>query len=193
MKILKCENEEEFITLTATYLYNDKVVGWLDGPSEYGPRALGARSILANPARKDIKDHINQKIKYREAWRPFAPIVLEEYYEDWFDLDRSAPYMLLSAQVEEHQRSIVPGITHEDGSSRPQTVSSKQNPRIHRLLTEFYNQTSCPMLLNTSFNAKEPIVETPQDAINTFISTNLDVLAMGLYIIEKTEKTEYVN
>jgi len=85
MKILKCENEEEFITLTATYLYNDKVVGWLDGPSEYGPRALGARSILANPARKDIKDHINQKIKYREAWRPFAPIVLEEYYEDWFD------------------------------------------------------------------------------------------------------------
>lgn len=193
MKILKCENEDEFINLVAEYLSNNKVIGWLDGPSEYGPRALGSRSILANPARKDIKDHINQKVKNREWWRPYAPIVLEEYYDEWFDLDRPAPYMLLSAQVLEETRNLVPGITHEDGSSRPQTVSEKQNPRMYRLLTEFYNQTACPILLNTSFNSREPIVETPQNAIDTFMNTNLDILAMGMYILEKTEYNEYVN
>jgi len=193
MKILKCKDEEEFITLVAEYLFNGKVIGWFNGPSEYGPRALGSRSILANPTRPDIKDHINQKVKNREWWRPYAPIVLEEYYDDWFDLDRTAPYMLLSSQVLEHQRILVPGITHEDGSSRPQTVSKTQNPRVHRLLTEFYNQTACPILLNTSFNSREPIVETPQNAIDTFTTTNLDVLAMGMYILEKTEYNEYVN
>ena len=158
------------------------IVGWYQGKSESGNRALGNRSILADPRNPDIKDIINSKIKKREDFRPFAPSVLEEHYKDYFDTNQPSPYMSRIMPVKSDK---IPGVTHVDGTARIQTVSKPDNPIYYNLIKAFYDRTGIPMLLNTSFNCQEPIVETPEDAVNTFKNTELDILVIRDFIIKK--------
>ncbi|OGC91225.1 MAG: hypothetical protein A2142_07705 [candidate division Zixibacteria bacterium RBG_16_48_11] len=181
----------ELPVLTAKLLAQGKVLGWFQGRMEFGPRALGNRSILADPRDPAMKDLVNKKIKFREEFRPFAPAVLEERVSDYFDINCPSPYMLLVAQVREDKKNQIPAVTHVDGSARIQTVSQKQNPLFYALLKEFKKLTGCPVLLNTSFNLKgEPIVCTPQDAYSTFIRSGLDYLIMGNFILDKHQVPE---
>lgn len=163
-------------------LVDNKVVAWFQNKSEFGPRALGNRSILVNPI-IDNKDHLNNNIKYRETWRPYAPVILVEELHSWFDLPKDdSPHMLFNAIVLESKRKQLPSITHVDNSTRVQTVSIPDNLKLHSLLQEFFKLTGVPVLLNTSFNVGgEPIVESPQNAVNTFIHSNIDILVMGNY------------
>jgi carbamoyltransferase len=179
--------------LAAKLLAQGKVPGWFQGKMEFGPRALGNRSILADPRDPNMKDLVNRKIKFREEFRPFAPAILEERVSDYFEINCPSPYMLLVAQVREDKKNQIPAVTHVDGSARIQTVSHKQNPLFYAVLKEFEKLTGCPVLLNTSFNLTgEPIVCTPQDAYQTFISSGLDYLIMGNYILDKKQMTERV-
>lgn len=208
-------DEPELMKQTARLLVDEKVVGWFQGRMEFGPRALGARSILGDPRSPKMQATMNLKIKFRESFRPFAPWVLQEYAHEWFDLPpgEESPYMLLVAPVlEKHRvsipadqirtmaedpdlrqrvnvvRSTVPAITHVDYSARLQTVDEERNPRSYRLLKEFYQLTGCPILVNTSFNVRgEPIVCTPQDAYRCFAMTEMDALVLGDFIIHKGE------
>ena len=166
----------------AQAIADGKIVGWFQGKSESGNRALGNRSILADPRNPNIKDIINQTIKMREDFRPFAPAVLEEHYKEYFDTKLPSPYMSRICKVKSDK---VPGITHVDGTARIQTVSKTDNEKFYKLLLEFWCITGVPMLLNTSFNCREPIVETPNQAIKTFQRTALDLLVIGDYIIRK--------
>jgi len=172
----------------AQEIADGKIVGWFKGRSESGNRALGQRSIFADPRRKDIKDVINQTIKMREDFRPFAPVVMEDHYENWFDtIGGPSPYMSRIVKVNEDKKSIVPGITHIDGTARIQTVHTAGAGMLdtYNLIDQFYKITGVPMLLNTSFNCREPIVETPEDAIRTFEKTALDILVINDRIIRK--------
>ena len=170
----------------AQAIADGKIVGWFQGKSESGNRALGNRSILADPRRKDIKDVINSTIKMREDFRPFAPVVLEEHLDNYFDtIGGPSSHMSRIVKVVEDKKSIVPGITHIDGTARIQTVGRPGMPDIYDLVDEFYKITGVPMLLNTSFNCREPIVETPEDAIRTFEKTALDILIINDRIIRK--------
>ena len=163
------------------------VVGWFQGRMELGPRALGNRSILADPRTVEMRDRVN-RIKGREAWRPLAPVVLAERAGEFFELARPSPFMLFATTVRQDQRRRVPAVVHVDGSARPQTVSEEQNPRLHALISAFLRRTDVPLLLNTSFNAAhEPVVCTPQDAVNTFLSTDLDVLVLGDYVARRRD------
>ncbi len=162
---------------------NGKIVGWFQDKSESGNRALGNRSILADPRNPNIKNIINSKIKKREDFRPFAPSVLEEQYQNYFDTNQPSPYMSRIVPVKSEKIS---GVTHIDNTARIQTVNAKDNEKFYNLIKEFYRITGIPMLLNTSFNCQEPIVETPEEAINTFLKTDLDVLVIENYIIRKT-------
>lgn len=165
----------------AQAIADGKIIGWFQGKSESGHRALGNRSILADPRNPNIKDIINKEIKMREDFRPFAPSVLEEHYDKWFNTPEPSPYM--SRIVEVRKPKEVPGITHVDGTARIQTVNKKQNEKYYDLINEFYKITGVPMLLNTSFNCREPIVETPREAINTFNNTELDMVVInGRYL-----------
>lgn len=165
----------------AQAIADGKIVGWFQGKSESGHRALGNRSILADPRNPNIKDIINKEIKIREDFRPFAPSVLEEHYDKWFDTPEPSPYM--SRIVKVKKPKDVPGITHVDGTARIQTVNKEQNQKYYDLINEFYKITGVPMLLNTSFNCREPIVETPREAINTFNNTELDMVVInGRYL-----------
>ena len=175
-------NEEVNLKEVAQAIANGKIIGWFQGKSESGNRALGNRSILADPRNPDIKDIINQTIKKREDFRPFAPAVLEEYYKEYFDTNSPSPYMSRICKVKSNK---VPGITHVDGTARIQTVNKNFNEKFYNLINEFYKITGIPMLLNTSFNCQEPIVETPEDAIKTFNKTNLDLLVINSYILRK--------
>ena len=166
----------------AQEIANGKIVGWFQGKSESGNRALGNRSILADPRRKDIKQVINDTIKKREDFRPFAPAVLEEHYKEYFDTNSPSPYMSRICKVKSDK---VPGITHVDNTARIQTVNKQFNEKFYNLINEFYKITGIPMLLNTSFNCHEPIVESPEDAIRTFKRTELDILVINNYIIRK--------
>jgi carbamoyltransferase len=166
----------------AQAIADGKIVGWFQGKSESGNRALGNRSILADPRRKDIKDIINDTIKDREDFRPFAPVVLEEHYKEYFDTNSPSPYMSRIVKVKTDK---VPGVTHIDNTARIQTVNKEQNNKLYELIREFYVITGIPMLLNTSFNRHEPIVETPQDALRTFKRTELDLLVINDWIIRK--------
>ena len=178
--------EDELIEKVSNDIRDNKVVGWFQGGSEFGPRALGNRSILANPTIENQKDHINQNIKFREWWRPYAPIILEEDLQDWLDFDRPSPYMLFAADVHEDKRSLIPAVTHVDGSTRVQTVNQFQNEKAYKLIKKFKEKTGVPLLLNTSFNTSgEPIVESPQDAINTFGRSKIDILVLGNYVVQK--------
>ncbi|MGI9471516.1 MAG: carbamoyltransferase family protein [Rubripirellula sp.] len=203
------DTDEELCNAVAGHLANEKVVGWFQGRMEFGPRALGARSILGDPRSPKMQSVMNLKIKFRESFRPFAPIVLREHADEYFELqpDDESPYMLIVAPVHEdirlppgedeafgieqlhQQRSKLPAITHVDYSARIQTVDDQRNPLLHDLLQAFYQQTDCPVLINTSFNVRsEPIVCTPEDAYRCFMMTGMDVLVLGRNVLIKTEQ-----
>jgi carbamoyltransferase len=168
---------------TARLLADGRIVGWFQGRMEWGPRALGNRSILADPRRSEMKDTINRKVKFREPYRPFAPSVLQESVEDYFHFQGTAPYMTFVCRVRDDRKAEIPAVTHVDGTARIQTVSRAHNPRYWRLLDEFKALTGLPVLLNTSFNVKgEPIVCSPDDAVSCFLKTELDCLVLGNHI-----------
>ena len=183
--------EDKLIARVVDYLQDGKVIGWSQGRFEWGPRALGNRSILADPRRADMKDLVNVKIKFREPFRPFAPAVLEENAEDYFALPQAplhypARFMLYVVDVLPEKQSILPAITHVDGTGRLQTVNKKESPKYYRLIQQFGKATGVPVLLNTSFNLRgEPIVNTPAEAFHTFQRSGIDVLVLGDYLIEK--------
>lgn len=179
--------ESELIKTTARLLASNKVVGWFHSRMEFGPRALGHRSILANASNPEMKEIINQKIKHREPFRPFAPSVLTEYSTQYFDLKPESPFMLLVADVYPAKRKILPAITHVDGTARVQTVSKKVNGRYYNLIKEYFRVTGVPVILNTSFNVRgEPIVCTPQEAYNCFNKTDIDYLVLENFLIKKS-------
>ena len=171
---------------SARLLADGKVFGWFQGRSEFGPRALGNRSILGDPRRPEMKDILNKRVKFRQAFRPFAPIVLYERAKDIFEGEDESPFMLRAKRVRPEWRDRIPGIVHVDGTARVQTVRREHNPRMYDLLTEFEKLTGVPVLINTSFNIKgEPIVETPRDAMNCFIYTGIDYLALHDTLVSK--------
>ena len=206
---------EDMINFTAKILSEKKVVGWFQGRMEFGPRALGARSILADPRDDNMQKNLNLKIKFRESFRPFAPAILDHKVEEWFDMKSDSPYMLLVAQVKKNKilnynenykknlsgfdllnlkRSVVPAITHVDYSARVQTVSELTNKKFYDLISKFYEITNCPMLVNTSFNIRgEPIVNTPEDALKCFLGTGLDYLIIENYILDKKKQKRKLN
>jgi carbamoyltransferase len=202
-------SEESLVYEVAKALANEQAVGWFQGRMEFGPRALGARSILGDARSPTMQKMLNLKVKYRESFRPFAPAVLREHVADWFELDRDSPYMLLVAGVTPERRrtmtedekklwgidqlnvvrSDIPAVTHVDYSARVQTVHADTNPKFHQLLKSFSGLTGCPVLVNTSFNVRgEPIVCTPEDAFRCFMGTDIDVLAIGNCFLRKTEQ-----
>jgi len=164
-------------------IVDGKVIGWFQGAMEWGPRALGNRSILGDPRRADMKDILNLKIKRRESFRPFAPSVLQEHVKDWFESDAPVPFMMKVFQIQQHQRAKIPAITHVDGSGRLQTVTESGNSRYYQLIKRFYEKTQVPMLLNTSFNENEPVVCKPEEALACFLRTNMDVLVLGSHLV----------
>ena len=178
-KVEKIADEAELCRRTARAIADGKVVGWFQGRMEWGPRALGNRSIVCDPRRADMKTILNAKIKRRESFRPFAPSVLEEAVADWFEEDDDVPFMMQVFQIREEKRSLIPAVTHVDGSGRLQTVSRSTNPRYHRLIESFRDLTDVPMVLNTSFNENEPVVCEPKEALDCFLRTRMDVLVMG--------------
>ena len=187
----RLQSEEKVIERVVDRLQQGKVIGWFQGRFEWGPRALGHRSILADPRRADMKDLVNVKIKFREPFRPFAPSVLEERAEEYFLLPEVAKhyparFMLYVVDVRQDKRNIIPAITHVDGTGRLQTVRKELSPRYYRLIEAFGQSTGVPMVLNTSFNLKgEPIVNTAGEAFHTFTRSGMDVLVLGEYLIEK--------
>jgi carbamoyltransferase len=178
---------ERLAAETARAIADGAVVGWYQGRSEWGPRALGNRSILADPRRADMQDVLNRKIKRRESFRPFAPSVLEERTGDWFTHDVPDPFMIKVYPIQPEKRPLVPAVTHADGTGRLQTVSRRTNPRYWELIAAFERLTGVPMLLNTSFNENEPIVNTPAEALDCFLRTRMDRLVMGDLVLSRRE------
>lgn len=179
---------QELLEKTAKLISEQNVVGWYQGKMEWGPRALGNRSILADPRNANMKDILNEKIKHREKFRPFAPSILEEYVSEYFDLEIPSPYMLLVTKVK--KPDLIPAVTHVDGSGRLQTVSKNSNPLYYDLIYEFFKLTKIPVLINTSMNVRgEPIVNTPEEAYNMILKTDMDYLVMGNYLVSKFENT----
>ncbi|RZN32702.1 carbamoyltransferase C-terminal domain-containing protein [Bradyrhizobium sp. Leo121] len=171
---------------TAKLLADQRVIGWFQGPSEFGPRALGNRSLIADPRRAEMKDILNSRVKHRQAFRPFAPLVLAERMTEIFEGEEDSPFMLIAKPVRPEWRDKIPAIVHVDGSARVQTVREATNPRLYRLLKEFEALTGVPVLINTSFNVKgEPIIETPEDAVNCFLATGVDNLILHDTIVSK--------
>jgi carbamoyltransferase len=177
--------ERDLIDRAVSALADGRVVGWFQGRMEFGPRALGNRSILADPRRLEMKDVLNARIKHREPFRPFAPAILEEAAGEWFDDDHPSPFMLLTYRVRPERRDRIPAPTHVDGTGRLQTVRRDQNPRFYDLIRAFGARTGVPLLLNTSFNENEPICCTPEEAVDTFLRTRMDVLVLGSNVAEK--------
>ena len=192
-------------------LADEKAVGWMQGRMEFGPRALGGRSIIADHRSPKMQKQLNLKVKYRESFRPFAPSILREDMSEWFEIDADSPYMLLVADVKEDKRqamtieeealfgidkldiprSLVPAITQVDYSARIQTVHVDTNPRYHALISKFKEMIGCPLVVNTSFNVRgEPIICTPTDAFKCFMGTEMDVLAVGNYVLYKEQQDE---
>lgn len=180
-------SEEELINRVAVEIADGRIVGWFQGRMEFGPRALGNRSILADPRRKDMKDVLNRRIKYREPFRPFCPSVLAERVGEWFEIDYPSPFMIMAYKIRPNQRDRIPAVTHADGTGRLQTVERDVNPLYWKLIRRFEELTGVPVLLNTSFNENEPIVNTPQEALDCFLRTQMDVLAMGPFLLYKSE------
>ncbi len=202
-------NEDEIIDKTSLALTDGKVIGWFQGRMEFGPRALGARSILADARSSTMQKRLNLKVKYRESFRPFAPSVLKEDASEWFNLESDSPYMLLVSNLQDKKciemnekekalfgidklnikRSEIPAVTHVDYSARIQTVHEKTNPKYYKLISAFKKKTGCPVIVNTSFNVRgEPIVNTPEDAFNCFMGTELDLLVIGNFFIKKEDQ-----
>ena len=207
---VKC-SEIQIIDKVAEVLSNEKAVGWMQGRMEFGPRALGGRSIIADPRSPIMQKQLNLKVKYRESFRPFAPSILWEDVSEWFEHDTESPYMLFVANVNEDKRlkmtekeealfgidklnvprSSVPAITHVDYSARIQTVHKDTNPRYHAVISRFKEKTGCPIVVNTSFNVRgEPIICTATDAFKCFMGTDLDVLVVGNYLLIKEEQNK---
>lgn len=179
-------DEEALCRFVARAIHENKAIGWFQGRMEFGPRALGNRSIIGNPTFAGMKDILNLRIKKREAFRPFAPIVLEEHAREYFDLNVPSPYMLLAPQVRPEAQGRVPAITHVDGTARVQTCDKTSNPRLRRLIEEFQALSGVPVIINTSFNRKgEPVVCQPEHAIDCFKHTQMDLLAIGDFVVEK--------
>jgi carbamoyltransferase len=204
-------DEEKLIFKTADDLFKNKAIGWFQGRMEFGPRALGGRSILANPKSTETQKNLNLKVKYRESFRPFAPSILKENVSDWFDISLESPYMLLVANIKENKkiemtqeekklfgidklnikRSEIPAVTHVDYSARIQTVDIKKNPLYYKLIKKFNKISGCPLLVNTSFNVRgEPIVNTPKDAFECFMGTELDSLVIGNCYLDKKDQNK---
>ena len=179
-------SEAELCRVTAEAVAAGQVVGWFQGRMEWGPRALGNRSILCDPRRSDMKDILNLKIKRRESFRPFAPSVLQEHVADWFEEDGDVPFMMQVYQIRQEKRAQIPAVTHVDGSGRLQTVYRATNPRYWSLIEAFRSLTGVPMVLNTSFNENEPVVCRPREALDCFLRTNMDLLVMGDWVISRT-------
>lgn len=179
------DDEAALCEATATALAAGQVVGWFQGRMEWGPRALGNRSILGDPRRADMKDLLNLKIKRRESFRPFAPSVLREAVADWFEIDADVPFMMQVFAIQADKRALIPAVTHVDGSGRLQTVTEAANPRYHRLISAFAARTGVPMLLNTSFNENEPVVCRPEEALDCFLRTRMDLLVMGNAVLRR--------
>ena len=176
--------KEELLVKTAQLIADGNIVGWYQGKMEWGPRALGCRSILADPRKAEMKDILNEKIKHREAFRPFAPSILEEYVTEYFEIDRTSPYMLMVAPVKKPQE--IPAVTHVDGTGRLQTVHKNANPLYYDLISEFYKITKVPVIINTSMNVMgEPIVNTPEQAYSMIVKTDMDCIVMGNYLVRK--------
>ncbi len=211
--VFKKFKKDDLIDSVVSALVKKKAVGWMQGRMEFGPRALGARSIIADPRHSEMQKQLNLKVKYRESFRPFAPSVLSEHVSEWFELDENSPYMLIVAGVKKQKlrkmttreenlfgieklnikRSSIPAITHVDYSARIQTVHKNLNPFFHALISGFKEKTGCPLIINTSFNIRgEPIVCSPKDAFKCFMGTNLDLLAIGTYLLFKEDQHEYL-
>lgn len=184
-------DEDELCDLTATAVAAGKVVGWFQGRMEWGPRALGNRSILGDPRRADMKDILNHKIKRRESFRPFAPSILREAVPEWFETDDDVPFMMEVFQIREAKRKQIPAVTHVDGSGRLQTVHRHSNPRYYRLIEAFARQTGVPMLLNTSFNENEPVVCRPKEALDCFLRTRMDLLVLGDWMVVREDAQDW--
>jgi carbamoyltransferase len=152
---------------------------------EFGPRALGSRSILADPRKQDIKETLNLRIKYREPFRPFCPSILREESAEWFEIDYESPFMVMAFPIKEEKRALVPSVVHADGTGRLQTVDREVNPLYWKLIRRFGDLTGVPILINTSFNENEPIVRTPAQALDCFLRTQMDMLAMGPFVLRK--------
>lgn len=184
-RVTEISDEHMLCDQIAAHIADGKVVGWFQGRMEWGPRALGNRSIICDPRRMDMKNILNSKIKRREAFRPFAPSIIRESMADWFETDYDAPFMLHVYQVKPEKRELIPAVVHVDGTGRPQTIKKSQNPLYYRLIKAFEARTGIPMLLNTSFNENEPIVCRPEEALNCFLKTNMDIVVIGNWIIER--------
>jgi carbamoyltransferase len=184
-KLEEIPDEAALCRRTAAAIEAGQVVGWFQGRMEWGPRALGNRSILCDPRRPDMKALLNDKIKRRESFRPFAPSVLEEAVPEWFEEDDAVPFMMQVFQIRNEKRKLIPAVTHVDGSGRLQTVSRSTNPRYHRLIEEFRTLSGVPLVLNTSFNENEPVVCTPQEALDCFLRTKMDALVIGDTVISR--------
>ena len=182
-RVSRIADEGELCRAAATAVAEGKVVGWFQGRMEWGPRALGNRSILGDPRRADMKDILNLKIKRRESFRPFAPSILREAVPVWFETDDDVPFMMEVFQIRQEKRAQVPAVTHVDGSGRLQTVHRDTNPRYYRLIETFAEQTGVPMVLNTSFNENEPVVCRPEEALDCFLRTRMDVLILGEWML----------
>lgn len=185
----RLDEEEAVCRRAAAAIAEGKVVGWFQGRMEWGPRALGNRSILCDARRPDMKEILNAKIKRRESFRPFAPSVLAEHVSAWFEEDDAVPFMMQVFQVREEKRSQIPAVTHVDGSGRLQTVSRMTNPRYAKLIDAFYESTGVPMVLNTSFNENEPVVCRPEEGLDCFLRTNMDVLVLGNHFVERAPQS----
>lgn len=181
----KFDDEKLLCEKVAANIADGQVIGWFQGRMEWGPRALGNRSIVCDPRRADMKDILNLKIKRRESFRPFAPSILRESVKQWFELDGEVPFMMQVYQIRAEQRSKIPAVCHVDGSGRLQTVYGKTNPRYYHLIEAFNAITGVPMVLNTSFNENEPVVCTPQEALDCFLRTRMDCLVLGDWVIER--------
>ena len=184
--VTRISDEAALCRRTAQAIADGKVVGWFQGRMEWGPRALGNRSIAGDPRRADMKDILNLKIKRRESFRPFAPSILREHVAEWFEADDDVPFMMQVYPIRESKRALIPAVTHVDGSGRLQTVTRETNPRYYALIEAFNELTGVPMVLNTSFNENEPVVCRPEEALDCFLRTRMDMLVIGDWIVERT-------
>ncbi len=178
-------DEAALVDATTDLMLDGKVVGWFQGRMEFGARALGNRSLIADPRRADMRDIINLRIKFREKFRPFAPSILEEHVGEWFEINEPTPYMEKVFPIRKEKHALIPAVTHVDGSGRLQTVSKRTNPLYHALITRFFEKTGVPIVLNTSLNENEPVVRTPAEAISCFLRTDMDVLVLGNCLIDR--------
>jgi carbamoyltransferase len=185
LRVLRIDDDAELCQRTAQAIAEGLVVGWFQGRMEWGPRALGNRSILCDPRRADMKDILNAKIKRRESFRPFAPSILREAVGEWFEQEDDVPFMMQVFQVREEKRTLIPAVTHVDGSGRLQTVHRETNPLYHQLISDFCSLTSVPLVLNTSFNENEPVVCRPEEALDCFLRTRMDILVLGSFFVER--------